>query len=81
MHMNKSEKINYLIINHNISWQTKYREVENKLSSQQRVLCLCGRLATGLHESGCQRFKNKVQSETIKELKHLIKRRKNENDN
>jgi hypothetical protein len=34
--------------------------------------CLCGRLATGLHENGCRRFKNAVNSETVKRLKNLL---------
>ena len=71
--MKKSEKINYLVTNHWVSYETKYIEIENKLSAQQGVMCICGRLATGLHESNCQRFRNKVESETIKALKHLLK--------
>ena len=70
--MKKGEKINYLVTNHWKVYDKKYRKVEDKLSSQQGIMCLCGRLATGLHESNCQRFRHKIESETIKALKHLI---------
>lgn len=43
------------------------------MSDKQSMFCLCGRLATGLHENGCRKFQNKVTRETIKRLSHLLK--------
>lgn len=70
--MNKADKIQYLLDNHFSTWREKYKEVEQNISEQQKYICVCGRLATGLHESSCSRFKEKVKSETLKQLKHLI---------
>ena len=45
---------------------------ENKISDNQSFICICGRLATGLHERGCKIFQDKVTAETIKELSYLL---------
>lgn len=50
-------------------WYAARRQVEAELSDQQPIFCLCGRLATGLHESGCKRFQDKVTRETKKRIK------------
>ena len=70
--MKLADKLNYLQKNHMSDWLTERRRQDDKLSDQQSMYCVCGRLATGLHESGCQRFKNKVNSETLKSLSHLL---------
>ena len=70
--MNKHEKLNYLASKHYNTWMRTYKEVENNLSDQQGARCVCGQLATGLHERNCRRFRAKIQSETIKQLKHLL---------
>ena len=70
--MKMQEKLHYLQEHHFNEWLKMRREVEDELSARQSMFCVCGRLATGLHESGCRRFSNKVTSETVKRLKHLI---------
>jgi len=53
-------------------WLRVRQIVEDELSDNQSMFCVCGKLATGLHESMCVRFRNKVNTETVKRLKHLI---------
>ena len=67
------DKLKYLQDNHFTEWLTARREAEDEVSSKQSMVCLCGRLATGLHESHCRKFQNKVTSEAVKKLAHLIK--------
>ena len=71
--MKLQEKIKYIGDNHFEEWIKTRREVEYELSEKNGMSCVCGRLATGLHEMNCKRFQNKVTSETVKKLKHLIK--------
>ena len=58
---------------HRTEWLKTRSEVENEVSSGQLVLCVCGRLATGLHERNCKKFNNLVDKKTCKKLIHLIK--------
>lgn len=67
------EKIDRISSNHFPEWLKTRKEVEAELSDKQSMFCLCGRLATGLHENGCRKFQNKITSETVKRLEHLIK--------
>lgn len=53
-------------------WLKTRREVEDEISNRQSMFCVCGRLATGLHESHCRKFSDKVTIETIGRLKHLV---------
>ena len=46
--------------------------VFDELSDQQTMFCCCGKLATGLHERNCTKFNNKVDTETINRLGHLL---------
>lgn len=66
------EKIRILEKEHWTEWYETRRKVDDELSEQQGMWCVCGRLATGLHERNCSRFRNKVNSETVKLLKHLL---------
>ena len=50
--------------------------VFDELSDQQTMFCCCGKLATGLHESNCTKFNNKVDAETIKRLSYLLPKEK-----
>lgn len=70
--MKAIEKINFLETEHFAEWLDTRKKVDAELSDRQGMWCVCGRLATGLHERGCSRFNNKVNSETIKQLKHLL---------
>lgn len=70
--MKMIEKIRILEKEHWAEWYETRRRVDDELSEQQGMWCVCGRLATGLHERNCSRFRNKVNSETVKRLKHLL---------
>ena len=70
--MNIQQKLDYLQTNFLGEWLKTRKEVENELSDKQTMFCICGRLATGLHERGCKKFRNKVISETVKRLGSLI---------
>jgi len=71
--MTISEKINFLQSNHFSEYIDTYRKTEDELSNKQAMFCVCRQLATGFHESRCKRFQNKVKSETVRKLKHLLK--------
>ena len=71
--MNLTQKINYLQENNYAEWVKTYKQVEDEMSAKQEMFCVCGKLATGLHESGCRKFRGKITSETASRLKHLIK--------
>lgn len=75
--MNRIQKINYIYDNHFGQWLSERRKVDEELSDKQGMFCMCGRLATGLHENNCKRFQNKINNETIKRLSYLLP--KNEN--
>lgn len=66
------EKIRYLESNHFSDWLDTRRKVDDELSSKQTMMCVCGRLATGMHERSCSRYNAKVNSQTVKRLKHLL---------
>jgi len=70
--MEIQEKLKFLQDNHFGEWLRVRQETANELSDKQAMFCVCGRLATGLHENGCRKFQNKITSETVKKLKHLI---------
>ena len=69
--MKRADKKAYLTVHYYEQWANTRSTVESLLSSKQSLVCVCGRLATGLHEQGCQRFQRLVDSETIKQLNHL----------
>lgn len=70
--MKKAEKIEYLYENHYSEWHDTRAKADNFVSSQHPMWCVCKRLCTGMHERHCKRFQDKVDSETVKRLKHLL---------
>lgn len=74
--MKIQEKLEILQRDHMGEWLKMRRIVEDELSERQAMFCVCGRLATGLHEMNCSRFRNKVTAETVKRLAHLLKTEK-----
>lgn len=70
--MKKHEKLEYLHDHHYSEFARVHLDEENKLSAAQSVFCVCGRLATGLHEKSCRRFRGLVMTNTLKRLSHLI---------
>ena len=74
--MKKYEKLEYLK-NADFGLFIKTRKIVfDELSDQQTMFCCCGKLATGLHESNCTKFNNKVDAETIKRLSYLLPKEK-----
>ncbi len=71
--MKIAEKIEYLQENHLAKWVEVHGDVEYETSTRQAMICVCGRLATGMHERGCKRFKDLVNKKTVERLKDLIK--------
>ena len=74
MKLTKLEKNNlhYLNENHFGEYFKTQQVVEDELSRKQAIFCVCGRLATGMHESSCRKFRTSVDKETVARLKHLV---------
>lgn len=72
--MLKSEKLSILKEKHFSLFMRTRAQVFNELSDNQTLFCCCGRLATGLHESHCRKFNDKVTSQTIERLSYLFKK-------
>ncbi len=68
----KTRKDRLLTKNHLYEWVKTHAQVERELSDAHDLFCECGHLATGAHESGCRKLRNKIMSETIKRLSHLL---------
>lgn len=45
-----------------------YSEAECYCSDSQEIFCCCGKIATGLHEQNCMKFREKVEKETLRRL-------------
>lgn len=70
--MNIKEKLAYLQDKHFGEWLKTRQEVSNEISDKQSMFCVCGKLATGLHESHCSKFNNTITKETLKRLTPLL---------
>lgn len=70
--MNRRNKICYLADKYTGEWIIERRRQEEKLSESQLLTCVCGRLATGLHESHCRKFQTQVDLMTMRVLEHLL---------
>lgn len=66
------EKLDWLQSNHFGEWIDTRLKVGIQLSNEQSMWCVCGRLATGLHENNCGRFNAKINKETVLRLSHLL---------
>lgn len=65
------KKLEYLQTHRYDAWLEEFRRVETELSDKQLMFCVCGRLATGLHERLCRKFRDRVIRETAERLDHL----------
>lgn len=72
--MKLKEKLEFIEKNHFGEWLKTRQVVETEMSDGQSMLCVCGKLATGLHEGYCKKFQAKVNAETLKRLSHLFKK-------
>ena len=66
------EKLNHLQNKHLSEWLKTRQQVADEFSNKQAIVCLCGRLASGWHESQCKKLSNAITQETVKRLKHLL---------
>lgn len=49
-------------------WINTRRVVFDEMSERQTMFCVCGKLATGLHEERCVKFNRLVDEETARRL-------------
>lgn len=68
------QQLEHLQGNHFSEWLSMRRKVADEFSDRQSMFCMCGRLATGLHENGCRRLNDAITKETVKRLAHLLPR-------
>lgn len=66
--MTRQEKIEKLIEQDYPLYRKTRERIAVEMSDKQTLFCLCGQLATGLHEGYCKKFSAKVDSLTVKEL-------------
>lgn len=66
--MTIKEKIAYYQKQDFQAWLKMSSQVFDELSDMQTMFCVCGRLATGLHETNCRKFNEKVDKETASKL-------------
>lgn len=72
--MKQKDKIEWLKTHFFADFISTRQKVFGELSDKQSMFCVCGKLATGLHENNCRRFNNLVDKETVTRLEHLIKK-------
>jgi hypothetical protein len=70
--MKKEDKINYLKNNYLGEWLKSWNRNNNILSEKQSMFCVCGKLATGLHERSCKKFNDAVNNSTLQDLNYLL---------
>ena len=57
--MTKIEKLEFLQHHHIGEWLRVRQNVRDEMSGKQMPMWVCGRLATGLHESSCRKLTQK----------------------
>lgn len=72
----KAERIIFLQKYAMNDWLKARQEADQEVSDEHSMFCVCKALCTGLHESYCQRFRNKVDLRTVQKLKHLWEEKK-----
>lgn len=70
--MKIQEKLQFIQGNHLGEWLKARAEVADEISNKQQMFCVCGKLATGLHESYCIKLQAEITKQTLKRLEHLI---------
>ena len=67
----KAEKLAFLFKYAMKDWLKARQEADEEVSREHEMFCVCGKLCTGLHESSCKRFRDKVDTRAINRLKHI----------
>ena len=70
--MKRQEKIDNLKDEHLSEWLKEWQRQRDELSENQSIFCVCGRLATGLHQNNCRKFHKEVDKRTFYALEHLL---------
>lgn len=70
--MKYEKKLEFIRKNNLAEWLKTRQSVEKEFSSLQPMFCVCGRLATGIHERSCRKFNDKINRETVKRLSNLL---------
>lgn len=70
--MKTADAIESLQDKHFGEWLATRQVAEQELSDKCRPFCVCGRLATGLHESRCRKFHKEVDKATLEKLSELL---------
>lgn len=71
--MKQKDKVEWLRTHFFADFISTRQKVFDELSDKQSMFCVCGKLATGLHENHCRKFNSLVDKETVVRLEHLIK--------
>jgi len=71
--MKLTEKLDYLQTNHFGEWLKTRREVEAAFLDSQPMFCVCGGLATGLHERNCRKLNMAITKQTVKRMEKYLK--------
>lgn len=66
--MTQSDRIAKVQNENPVKWSLTYNRVFDEMSERQQLFCCCGKLATGLHESRCRKFQDRVRKETLRRL-------------
>ena len=75
--MTNSEKIEWLKSHFFADFISTREKVFNDLSDRQSMFCICGKLATGLHELNCSKFRKVVDKEVLIRLSYLLPKKSN----
>lgn len=73
--MNLTEKLKSLQDNHLGEWILTRDKVAKEFSENQPTFCICGKLASGLHESNCRRLSNAITKETVKRMFKIVRKK------
>lgn len=66
------DKMAVLVDKHFAEWHAEWQKQRDKVSDSHSLYCVCGKLATSLHEQHCRKFRAEVDRRTVSALSHLI---------
>jgi len=63
-----SEKLSYIQKYHFDKWLQTRQRVAQEESDRNAIFCVCGKLATGLHELNCRKFNDRITKITVERI-------------
>lgn len=72
MIMKIQEKIDWLKTHFFADWMKTRIEAEHQVSNEHTMFCVCGKLATGLHELYCSKFRKAVDARCVELMKDRL---------